>query len=103
MGQTIAKPLIQAYAKHYPELTILHFDAHSDIYHNFQNNPLSHASPFARIMENNLASRLIQVGIRTLSNHQRDQIKKFDVEVYSVTQVSEVLSLDIQGPLYVSI
>ena len=32
-------------------LTILHFDAHGDIYPCFEGNPYSHASPFSRILE----------------------------------------------------
>ncbi len=96
-------PILQAYGNHYPDLTILHFDAHSDIYDNFQGNPLSHASPFARIMENKLAKRLVQVGIRTLSQHQRDQIARFNVEVFSVNQLQDVLELDLKGPLYISL
>ena len=32
-------------------LNILHFDAHPDLYDDFEGDPLSHASPFARIME----------------------------------------------------
>ena len=99
----VTYPVIAGYAKHIPNLTILHFDAHSDLYHSFQNNPLSHASPFARIMEKNLADRLIQVGIRTLNQHQREQIERFGVEVFSVGQITELLALDITGPLYVSI
>ncbi len=99
----ITFPVIRAYAKHYPELTILHFDAHGDLYHNFQNNPLSHASPFARIMEKDLASRLIQVGIRTLNQHQREQVERFGVEVFTVNQVAAVTALDITGPLYISV
>ena len=30
-------------------------DTHPDLYETFDNNPFSHASPFARIMENDLA------------------------------------------------
>lgn len=96
-------PIMQAYKQYYSNITIVHFDAHSDIYNNFQNNPLSHASPFARIMENQLASRLIQVGIRTLNQHQRNQIEKFGVEVYPVNQVDTVTQLNIKGPVYISL
>ena len=78
---SITFPIIKAYAKHYSDLTIVHFDAHSDIYHDFEGNPYSHASPFARIMENGLVKRLVQVGIRTLTPHQKEQIEKFNVEV----------------------
>ncbi len=44
-----------AVRRHQPNLTILHIDAHADIYHAYQDNPRSHTSPFARIMEERLA------------------------------------------------
>jgi arginase family enzyme len=47
----ITYPVIKAFAKKYPRLSILHFDAHPDIYDEFQGNRHSHACPFARIMD----------------------------------------------------
>ena len=70
---SITFPIISAYHNFYKKLNILHFDAHPDLYQNFENNPYSHASPFARIMENNLAESLIQIGIRTMNSHQKLQ------------------------------
>ena len=72
----------------YPRLTILHIDAHCDIYHAYQGNPRSHASPFARIMEERLADRLIQVGTRTINDHHREQFKRFGVEVIEAAAAS---------------
>ncbi|KAJ9468979.1 Arginase 1 [Diplonema papillatum] len=43
---------------------IVHFDAHPDLYPDFEGNPLSHASPFARILESGLCRKLTQFGIR---------------------------------------
>src|SRR5690242_135608 len=48
--QAISWPILQAVRKHAPRLTILHLDAHNDLYPDFEGNPRSHASPFARIM-----------------------------------------------------
>ena len=45
---------------------IVHIDAHSDLYDDFEGDSFSHASPFARIMERGLAAGLTQLGIRTL-------------------------------------
>ncbi len=78
---SITFPIIQAYSQSFPDLNILHIDAHPDLYDNFENNPYSHASPFARIMEKGLVNRLVQVGIRTLNDHQKEQIKRFGLEV----------------------
>ena len=77
--------------------------AHPDLYNNFDNNPYSHASPFARIMEKSLVKRLVQIGIRTLNNHQREQVEKFNVEVIEMKDFSSNLSLKFDGPLYISL
>ena len=103
----ISYPIIEAYAEKHPNLNILHFDAHPDLYHNFQDNPYSHASPFARIMENKLAKSLTQVGIRTLDSHQRQQSKKFNVKVFEMKGFDKAVIIEyinrLTGPLYISI
>lgn len=67
----VTHPIMRAVRKRHSKLTILHIDAHPDIYHSYQDNPRSHTSPFARIMEEGLADRLVQVGLRTINDHHR--------------------------------
>lgn len=98
----ISYPILRAVRRRHPSLTILHIDAHPDIYHAYQGNPRSHTSPFARIMEERLADRLIQVGLRTVNDHHRDQFKRFGVEVIEASRFSETLRLDITTPVYIS-
>ena len=74
----VSYPVIAALAATHGPLNILHFDAHPDTYDDFRGNPRSHASPFARIMEAGLARRLVQVGIRTATPHQRAQAERYD-------------------------
>jgi arginase family enzyme len=62
---SITYPIVETFARFCPGLTIFHFDAHSDFCEEFGGSRLSHAGPFARIMESGLARRLVQVGIRT--------------------------------------
>ena len=100
---SITFPLLQAHSTQYKSLNILHFDAHPDLYDNFENNPFSHASPFARIMENNLVKRLVQIGIRTLNNHHREQVSKFGVEVIEMKDFNTDLSFEFTGPVYISL
>jgi agmatinase len=90
------------HAVHGP-VTILHFDAHPDLYDNFEDNPRSHASPFARIMEAGLATRLVQVGIRTLNAHCRTQAERFGVEFVPMADFSPDKVPVLEGPLYISI
>ncbi len=99
----ITHPIMRAVRKHHPRgLTILHIDAHPDIYHAYQGNPRSHTSPFARIMEEKLADRLIQVGLRTINDHHRDQFKRFGVEVIEAGSCGEDLRVEVDTPVYVS-
>lgn len=98
---SITYPVLQAVAARHPKLTILHVDAHADLYDEFEGRRLSHACPFARIMEEGLAGRLVQVGIRTLSRHQREQAKRFGVEVHEMR--NGVPRISVRGPLYLSL
>jgi arginase family enzyme len=86
----------------YQELTIFHFDAHPDLYDEFEGNRLSHACPFARIMESGLAKRLVQVGIRAMNGHQREQAKRFGVEVVEMPGLPAYAKLKAAGPIYIS-
>lgn len=99
---SITYPVIRALARGQRRLSILHFDAHPDLYDDFQGNRLSHASPFARIMEEGLVERLVQVGVRTLNGHQREQARRFGVEVHEMKNWRDNLELRFDTPVYIS-
>ena len=99
---SISYPILKGMASKYPELSILHFDAHGDLYHELDGNAYSHACPFARIMENGLAQHLTQLGIRTLTQHQADQAQKFGVRVNTMKDRNQLKGLDLSGPVYLS-
>jgi arginase len=98
----ITYPVVKAFAGKYPRLSILHFDAHPDIYDEFQGNRYSHACPFARIMEEGLVERLVQIGIRTATAHQREQIERFGVEVVEMKDFRDDLIVEFDTPVYIS-
>jgi len=99
----VTYPILRAFARRYPDLSILHLDAHSDLYDNFEGNRLSHASPFARIMEEGLVKRLVQVGIRTMTRHLREQVERFGVEVFEMKDWRDDHYLDFDSPVYLSV
>lgn len=99
---SITYPIIKAFSKKYGALSVLHFDAHPDLYDELQGNRYSHASPFARIMEAGLVKRLVQVGIRTINGHQREQADKFGVEIHEMRNWQDDLSLKFDSPVYIS-
>lgn len=99
---SIAYPIMRAMAEKYPNLNIIQFDAHGDLYDELGGNRHSHASPFARIMENGLAKSLTQVGIRTMTQHQKEQGERFGVNVIQMKDWTADLKLQIEGPVYLS-
>jgi agmatinase len=99
---SITYPLLKAFARRYGELAIVHFDAHPDLYDEFEGSRVSHACPFARILEERLAQRLVQVGIRTMNRHQREQAARFGVEVVEMRGLPAYDRLRIPAPVYVS-
>jgi agmatinase len=105
---SISFPIIDAFTEKYSGLNVIHFDAHPDLYDNFENNPYSHASPFARLMEKGKVKSLTQVGIRTFNKHQREQAKRFNVNVIEMKDFSELqfqqhVLNSLSEPLYISI
>jgi arginase len=99
----ITYPILRAYSAKYGKLTVLHLDAHPDLYDEFDGSRSSHACPFARIMEEGLVARLVQVGVRTVNPHQHAQAKRFGAEVIEMRHCQPDLKLELDGPLYVSI
>ncbi len=100
---SITYPIIKAFSEKYSRMDILHIDAHADLYHEYEGDPHSHACPFARIMENGLAKRLVQVGIRTLNPHQLAQAQKFGVEVHEMKNLDLTRHFEFNNPLYISL
>jgi agmatinase len=99
---SVTYPIVRAYARHYPRLELLHFDAHPDLYDDFEGDRFSHACPFARIMEEGLVQRLVQVGVRTMNPHQQAQAKRFGVEVVSMRDWTPDREFELDGPVYLS-
>ena len=103
---SITYPIMRAISKRHGQkdgVTILHIDAHGDLYDDFDGDKYSHACPFARIMEEGLCGRLVQVGIRTLTPHQREQITRFGVDTIEMQRFAGGARPAISGPVYVSV
>ncbi len=102
----VTYPILRAFARAHPRLSILHFDAHPDLYDEFQGNRFSHACPFARILEEGLAQRLVQVGLRTVNRHQREQAARFGfgvVEMVEMRHWRDDFDPRLEGPVYVTV
>jgi arginase len=99
----VTYPVLKGYAHRYSNLNILHLDAHPDLYDEFDGNPFSNACPFARIMEEELATRLVQVGIRTMNSHQHLQAERFGVEIIEMKNWDRDMVFHFADPVYLSV
>jgi agmatinase len=100
---SVTYPILRAFCRSYPSLTILHIDAHPDLYDEFDGDRFSHACPFARIMEEGLARRLVQVGIRSMNGHQRSQAERFGVKVIDMRAWGAGERPVVDGAVYLSV
>ena len=99
----ITYPMVKALANAHDNLTILHLDAHPDLYDSYEGNRFSHACPFARIMETGRVKRLVQVGIRGMNDEQRRQVDKFGVTCIEMKDYRSKNPITLEGPLYLSV
>ena len=100
---SVTYPILRAVVTQRPTLTILHIDAHGDVYDDFDGDRYSHACPFARIMEECPGVKLVQVGIRTLTPHQRDQVERFGISCIEMRHFAAGARPAIDGPVYISV
>jgi len=100
---SITYPIVRAFRHRYPRLQLLHFDAHPDLYDELDGDRYSHACPMARILEEGLIDRLVQIGIRTFTGHQRDQARRFGVESHEAKDWTGPPTLRFAAPVYVSL
>jgi len=94
--------IMKAMAQKHPDLHIIQFDAHGDLYDELDGNRHSHACPFARIMESGLAKNLTQIGVRTMTQHQKEQADRFGVNVIEMKDWTADVNMNFDGPVYVT-
>ena len=100
---SITYPIVRGFGRLFGQFTLLQIDAHPDLYPAFQGDRFSHACPFARIMEEGLVQRLVQVGIRTMNPEQQATADRFGVEVIDMRLWASGARPTIEGPVYVSL
>jgi agmatinase len=79
---TISIAPIKAYAERYNNLSILHFDAHSDLRQSYEGTRYSHASFLARVCEFFPPKKITQLGIRAQCIEENRFIKTQGVHTF---------------------
>jgi arginase len=100
---SVSYPILRAVHARLGRVDVLHFDAHPDLYDEFEGNRYSHACPFARALEDGLIGRLAQVGIRAASAAQRALAEAHGVEMTTMADWRGPPRLELDRPVYISL
>lgn len=68
---------VKAIKNHHSDVSVLHFDAHTDMRDEYEGTPFSHASVMKRIYDENV--KIAQVGIRNSSKEEAKFIKSNNI------------------------
>lgn len=102
----VSWPVIKAVYKKYPDLAVIHMDAHADLREQYEGEPLSHATPIRKVAELVGPTNVFSFGIRSGTKEEfqwaKDNgmyIAKFEV----LEPLKEVLPKLAGRPVYVTI
>jgi agmatinase len=99
---SITPPIVAACRKYFPDLAVVHFDAHADLRPSFLNEAHSHATAMYHVAETVGAGRLFQYGIRSGTETEFKTAK--NLNPFSVLAPLHRTKPQFQSrPLYVSI
>jgi agmatinase len=86
---TISTATIAAHYWKYLNMSILHFDAHSDLRESYSGTPYSHACFMMRVADEVgfQMNRVVQVGIRAQSREEYDFIKHSGIHTFYATNI----------------
>jgi len=85
---SLSAPPIAVIHEFFPDLTVVHIDAHGDLRDTYEGTPLSHASIERRVVD--MGIRLIEIGIRSFSPEEAEFMKtKPDVAIVWAYQMAK--------------
>ncbi len=84
---TLSTGPIKAHFEDYPDMSILHFDAHSDLRESYQGTPWSHACFMARVAEFFPPEHVTQVGIRAQCREEAEFIKDKGINTFYASAI----------------
>ncbi|MGH2574662.1 MAG: agmatinase [Ignavibacteria bacterium] len=84
---TISYAPIKAHFENYKNISVLHFDAHSDLRDEYEGSKYSHACFAARVAE--FTTQITQAGIRAQSREEYDFIKEKKINIFYAHQIRQ--------------
>ena len=99
----VSYPAIKAYYEKYPDLYVVHFDAHTDLRDEYLGEALSHSTVIKKVADLIGFDNLSQVGIRSGESYEFELMKKHNTLVKSAEDFRDILS-GIKGrPVFITL
>lgn len=90
--------------KKYPDLCILHFDAHADLREDYLGEKLSHACVIRRCHDLVGDGKIFQLGIRSMTKEEDDFAEKHTYQCkYDLSKLEEYIGIIGNRPVYITI
>ena len=102
----VSWPVIKAMYKRYPDLAVIHMDAHADLRESYEGEPLSHSTPIRKAAELIGPQNIFSFGIRSGMKEEFDWAKEVGLHIskFDVHQpLKEILPHLAGRPVYVTI
>ncbi|MDG4657664.1 agmatinase [Ectobacillus antri] len=102
----VSWPVIKAMYKKYPDLAIIHMDAHTDLRDNYEGEPLSHSTPIKKACDLIGPKNVYSFGIRSGMKEEFQWAKEVGMNLFKFDvhqPLKEVLPKLAGRPVYVTI
>lgn len=100
----VSLPVIEVLYKQYPDLCVIHLDAHTDLRENYMGQHLSHASVMRRVWDLLGDNRIFQFGIRSGTKTEFEWAKDHThLQPFNLEGLNHIISTLQNRPVYLSI
>lgn len=100
----VSLPIIEAFSKIYPDLCIIHFDAHTDLREDYMGESLSHASVIRRAWDILGDNHIFQFGIRSGTKVEFNWAKSHTyLQPFNLDSLEEIIIQLQNRPVYITI
>ncbi|MDD3014075.1 MAG: agmatinase [Candidatus Gastranaerophilales bacterium] len=99
----VTYPVIEAYLEKFPDIAIVHFDAHADLREEYLGETLSHATVMRRIVDKIGAERIIQIGIRSGTKEEFQWMETNKTLLDDKSRIQEALKKLAGRPVFISV
>ncbi|EKU71552.1 agmatinase [Selenomonas sp. F0473] len=101
----VSLPAIEAAAEKYPDLAVIHFDAHTDLREEYLGNRLSHATVIRRVWDRLGDGRIHQFGIRSgeRAEWQWARAGHTNLHAFNFSGLSDAIAAVKGRPVYLTI